>query len=778
MTLHRRSLLLGLTLLSVSAWAGGPEAKLNFDDLFPRRPFTGKSPVAMTWSHDDRYLAYLWNPYADHGMDIWVYDAQAGAAKRITSIDAMKPFDRDIPKTIEFFKKDDEELDKADKMTDLEYREWFQKRKKENEARRDTPSYSISEMEWAKTADEMLFVYKGDIFRLKMGETKPVQMTRTREYESQVEYSKDDKGFYFRRGDGVFYMSFDSPVVRQLNPALPNNMPLNGYSIAPDGSRMVIYTGRQLGSDRQVDYLSYRNRFAEAQKASRAVADDKFNSESYIYLYDLNDDPEANPANDGKPWEVWKFPGGEEYMESSVNPEPWSPDSKQFVFASWKRDHKELVVWTADVSSKTIKAIYKTSHDGEHRTPSLCAPFYTPDGQRVVCMLENSGYRQAWSIDPNAQTATQITKGDFETYPLSCSKDGKDLFVRSGKESPARMALYRVDMASGEYHKFSSEEGSYGEPTLSHDKSKAAVLFNNWTQLKEMYVLGTREEGEEKPITESHREGFNEINVQQPEIFTYKNRNGQTIYGFMFVPKDLKKSKAKRPLMVYVYGGPLGTDKSVVDGAFNSTAYLFNMYLTQRYGFVTVTIDPRGQSGYGSDFGKANWNQPGKAQVEDLSDGVKYLVENYNVDPKKVAVNGWSFGGFQTQMCMYTAPNVFTLGIAGAGPTQWQNYNNWYSGGVIGKSPIGDQKALDKYSLTYLAKNLQSPLLLLHGMEDTNVLFQDTIKVYQELLHYGKGDLVELAFDPTGGHGMGGDMSNRDRHAIYLAFLRKWWRLD
>ncbi len=124
---------------------------------------------------------------------------------------------------------------------------------------------------------------------------------------------------------------------------------------------------------------------------------------------------------------------------------------------------------------------------------------------------------------------------------------------------------------------------------------------------------------------------------------------------------------------------------------------------------------------------------------------------------------------------MYTAPDVFTLGIAGAGPTEWQNYNTWYSTGVIGPVPNGKAEDLDKYSLTYLAKNLRGPLLLLHGMEDTNVLFQDTVKVYRKLLQAGKGPLVELAIDPTGGHGMGGDMDTRDRHAIYATFLAKWW---
>jgi dipeptidyl-peptidase 4 len=768
--------------VAASVALAGPDkdAKLNFDDIYPRRSYIGKSAVGMEWSHDDRYLAYLWNPFKDRGLDIWLYDTKDGTTKRLTSIEGMKPFDRDIPKAIERYKLEDDELDKADQMSDLDFREWTQKKRKENEDRKTPlPAYpGISGFEWAKKSDEMLITYKGDIYRLKMGEAKLERLTSTRESEAQVEYAKDDQGFFYRRGDGVFYMGFNSPAIRQLNPELPNNMPLQGYVISPANDRLVIFSGRTLAPDRQVDYIVYRNRFAEARKTSRGVADDKFNSESYVYLYDLNDDIEANPSNDGKPWEVWKFPGGEEYMETSINSKPWSPDGKQFVFASWKRDKKELAFWMADAQSKTLKQIYKTTEDGDHSTPSLSSPFFTPDGSKVICMLENSGYRQAWAIDPATQAATQVSKGEFETFPMECSKDGKSLFVRSGKDSPARMQLYRVDMANGEYKKLSGQDGSYGTPSLSNDQSKAAVSFNNWKQLPELYVLNTAG-GEEKPLTDSHKkEVFEKLNIAQPEIFTYKNRNGQTIYGFMFLPPDFKKNKAKRPLMIYVYGGPLGTGKSVTDGAFNSTAYWFNLYLAQKYGFVTVTIDPRGQSGYGAEFGKANWEKPGKAQVEDLSDGVKYLIANYNVDAKKVAVNGWSFGGFQTQMCMYTAPDVFTLGIAGAGPTEWQNYNTWYSGGVIGDSHLGKPEDLDKYSLTSLAKNLKSPLMLLHGMEDTNVLFQDTVAVYRKLLQYGKGDLVELSLDPTGGHGMGGDMNTHDRHAIYLSFIKRWWRLD
>ena len=121
-------------------------------------------------------------------------------------------------------------------------------------------------------------------------------------------------------------------------------------------------------------------------------------------------------------------------------------------------------------------------------------------------------------------------------------------------------------------------------------------------------------------------------------------------------------------------------------------------------------------------------------------------------------------------MCLYTAPEVFQVGIAGAGPTEWENYNSWYATGTIGPSGT-DKPEQKKYSLLPLAKNLEGKLLLIHGMEDTNVLFQDTVKVYRELLKAGKETHVELFLDPTGSHGLGGDVKRVNRYRKYEEFL-------
>ena len=743
---------------------------LKFDDLFPRKGFSGRVASAMSWSHDDRYIGYLWNPYDVPGGDLWLYDTKEGKSVRVTSIETFATMDVAVKRAIERYRKDKEDEAKRLAMSDKDYRDEVQRLREENEKRKEPlPSYpGVSEYEWAHKSDDILMVFKGDVLRWKIGQDKPTWVTRTKEAESSIEWLPDDSGFTFQRGANVFRVRFGSADVEQLNPDLPVGVNFVGYDLSPDGTRMMIVGSKPGVAERQVDYIVYRDRFAQVRKTGRSVSEDNFSGEQYLFTYNLSE----NDNRDGKPFQVWYSPSGEAFEELSLHENPWSADSTKLVFATWNRAKKELVVNVADPVKKKVENVFKTTSNGEHTSPGMANPFFTPDAKQIVLMLDMSGYRHAHVLDTAVGGARQLTRGEFECYPKEMSKDGKTLYVVALKEDTSQEDIYAVDFFTGDMKRLTSEKGVYGNPEFDHKHNRFASTFRSWSQMPEMFLVDS---GRQKQITESHRsEAFFKNIRLKPELFTYQNRNGQTVHGYMFLPPGFKKTD-KRPLMIYVYGGPLGTSRSVVQGSFGSTEYLFNMFLTYTLGYVTVTIDPRGQSGYGAAFGKANWDAPGVAQTEDLSDGVKFLIQNYGVDPAKVAINGWSFGGFQTQMCLYTAPNDFTLGIAGAGPTQWQNYNNWYVGGVIGQADKTKPDALDKHSLTHLAKNLRSPLLLLHGMEDTNVLFQDTIMVYRELLQMGKGSLVELAIDPTGGHGMGGDMNNRDRHAIYLAFILKHW---
>jgi dipeptidyl-peptidase-4 len=410
--------------------------------------------------------------------------------------------------------------------------------------------------------------------------------------------------------------------------------------------------------------------------------------------------------------------------------------------------------------------LHRFLHTGGPTTPRMILPYYLADNRRIVYMSEKTGFRQLHVLNPVYESDVPLTQGHFEVYPVDITEDHKWMFVTATKEHPARLDVYRVSLEDGTMTRLSKQNGYYSNVAVSQDGTRVLANFARFGAPRELVLIDDKSQ---KKLTDSHPPVAHELTKPRPEFFSYQNRHEQEIHGFMFKPEDPNMGE-KPPLLIYIYGGPLGTRKSVVEGSYSPSAYFFAYYMTKEHGYVTCTIDPRGNSGYGGLFEKANFEQVGKPQVEDIVDGVKYLIENHNVDPNRVAIHGWSFGGFQTQMCLYTEPEVFAAGIAGAGPTEWENYNSWYTSGTIGISEPGSAE-LKKFSLLPLAKDLEAKLLLVHGMEDSNVLYQDTIRMYRELIKAGKETLVELFLDPTGGHGLGGDVKNLCRYRKYEEFL-------
>lgn len=421
------------------------------------------------------------------------------------------------------------------------------------------------------------------------------------------------------------------------------------------------------------------------------------------------------------------------------------------------------------------REVFRFLHFGGPNTPRMIRPYYLADSRFLAFICELSGYRQIHVLDTLYQNCEQLTRGRFEIYPIDISEDRTSMFVTATKEHPSRQDIYRVSLEDGTMDRLTTEDGFYSGAAVSPDGKHALATYATYGKLSELTHVSAGAgagagAGTTRTLTDSHPDEARELTQAVPEMFSYANRHGHEIRGHWFAPDDFDPKKDKRPLLVYVYGGPLGTRKSVVDGSYRGDSYFFAWYMAKKHGYVTCTIDPRGQSGYGAMFEKANFEQVGRPQVEDLVDGVRWFIDKGGVDAERVAIHGWSFGGFQTQMCLYLEPDVFAAGIAGAGPTEWENYNAWYTTGTIGESRTGETD-LDKYSLLPLAKNLEGKLLLVHGMEDANVLYQDTVRVYRELLKAGKETHVELFLDPTGGHGLGGDIKTLGRFRKYEEFL-------
>jgi len=716
---------------------------------------------------------------------------------------------------------DEREEQEEDIDGDVILGNWVSEKDADDES---APRYDgISSFTWSPNAHEFLFISDDDVYRYEVPSGEITRLTKTQEREGGVQYLPDGSGYTYSGSGSLRCVRFGSHLIEELLPDLPRGENLGGYELSPNGRRIAFITTESRGSasTQTVNIMTFRGRFAQVQQVPRQVSDDERSQMTYrYYLYDFGDPWREDSTL--KSVYSHEVTGPRDVLQT---PE-WAPDSSKVTWSSFTQNSGLVEIHTAgfeikehdegdeakdsgeaeesedsgddesdengeededaeedegeqsseseepEIEITESRVVYRFYHHGGPTTPRMIQPSFLADSKRIVFLSELSGFRHVHVLDPLYESLAQITSGRYEVYPDGISEDHRYLFATATREHPSREEVYAIDLESGEMKRLSIQDGTYDGIAVSNDASKVLATQSTYGELSELDYINIVA-NEQKTLTDSHPEKAREVTSPAPEFFTYENRHGHQIHGMMFKPDDFDAQR-KYPLLIYVYGGPLGTSKQVSDGSYSSASYFFAYYMAKKHGYVAVTIDPRGNSGYGGVFEKANYEQIGKPQVEDLTDGVKFLVANHSVDPKRVGIHGWSFGGFQTQMCMYLEPDVFPVGIAGAGPTEWENYNQWYTTGTIYNTQAVGKEELKQYSLLPLAKNLKGRLLLVHGMEDSNVLYQDTVKLYRELLKAGKEANVELFLDPTGGHGLGGDVKTINRYRKYEDFLLRY----
>jgi dipeptidyl aminopeptidase/acylaminoacyl peptidase len=748
--------LAALTLPASSSMAQEAPGNLQaptLEQLFPKNGLIGAPATQVAFSHDGKYAAYV------HYRDLWIVDTTANTQFKAVSAQTLAKFrsaDRDTPKNY----------------------------------------YGVFHYTWSPQGSELLFLCEGHLYRYQLPAKEITRLTKVRmssweaPWFETLRYLPDGSGYLFARGGYESHLSiwkgtFATKAFQPWVPRLPAGEALLNFEISPDGQHLAMRT-RKTAPGMAWSFFkiaTYRDRFMQVQTTARFLADDALLDSTFnVFVAPLDRvTTDANAVT-----RVWSY---KQTAHGDIATGPsWSPDSLKLALARYAHTQNTFEILETELQSdrnlrqggnlvpQKARVVHAFEHMGGPTTPKMLQPWYLADSRHLVFVCEQSEFLQLHKLDTQAGTFTQLTSGQFEVYPIALAKDRSAVYVATTKDHPTQRVLYSINVTNGNMQRLTAEPGTYGDidrnwnriTTVAVSPDGQTVLANYATfgKLRELVQVDVAA-GTQKALTISHGPQAHRLATARPEFISYKNRHGDTIYGYAFKPQGWQKTD-QRPALIYIYGGALGIDKEAMDGEVREY-YLFAQYMAEKHGYLTVVLDPRGASGYGGRHEKANFEQPGKAQVEDLEDGAKFLVANYGVDAKRIGLHGWSFGGFATQMCLYTS-DAFAAGIAGAGPTQWENYNAWYTTTAIGKGGP-PRRTLRRFSLLPLAKDLQGQLLLVHGMEDNNVLLQDTINVYRALLDAGKVTQVELFLDPTGGHGLGGDVQQLGKFRKYEQFL-------
>ena len=662
------------------------------------------------------------------------------------------------------------------------------KKKREREKLKPEDLYpGVSQFVWASKGEELVLAYRGQLLRWKAGSERAEPLLATGRTLKPVAYAPDDQFLIVQDETRVLRVRLATAGIEVINRELFNpddedrKFKIAQTAMSEDGRWMALVAnatlvgpdGKQLPKPgRQVEIMNFNDRWATAKKVDREVSDDKRGVPSMaIYIRKV---PTPGAAPERQPQPVFTHPGGDSWFE--ISPVVWARDGSVYAFTTFEREKDQFRVYLGKPGEAKPEMVLERRAPIHHELVNVMTPSFTPDSKQLVLILADNGWRQPYAMSLAAgadRSVKPLLTGEFEAFQvLGFTPDAKTMFVVANKDDYAAMNVWRVDLKDGRMTALGRSPDYHRNAVVARNGQWAAAVAGNWAERPELKLLKGQapaagaEAG--RLLTQSHDPAWALVDVLRPERFSFKNRHGDTIPAYVFKPLGWAPTD-KRAAIVYTYGGPLNDRHSVETDSFQPTGYVFAMYMAAKHGYVTVTVDPRGHSNYGEKFADANWEKPGAPQTEDLEDLAAYMKSNLGVDGARIGLNGWSFGGFQTQYTMYTKPDLFAAGIAGAGPTEWENYNSWYSGRTIGKVDR-TKPVLRKYSLLPLAKNLKKPLLLVHGMQDPNVLYQDTVNVYRALLESGKEGLVELFLDPDGEHGLGGAVKAVGWHRKYEQF--------
>jgi len=718
-------LFLVLGVCAVEAQAPATKKNLTLERLYQYPRLEGTAPVGAKWSRDSRKLAFLWNDKGYSFRDLWVYDVATQKLTRLTELEQPR-----------------------DLWTELEA-EKDPKLKKYL-----PPETGLSGFEWAPDSTRLAFAFRGELYLVAADPTQGgvTRLTKTKEGEAEPKFSPDSTRLLFTRASNLWVLELTTGQLTQLTTDGTGEL-LNTGSPAwsPDG-KWVSFVQINRKSVPQRSIPNYAGREVSMRKQYRTFAKD-----------------ETPPVRLG----VVSAAGGEVRWLTETKKEyyrdiQWSPVAAHRLAVlrreeNLKQQHIDVVDFgQAEVSIKTIY-----SEEDPAWLCSLCNFVeWSPDGRKLLFSSERDGWNHLYLLSvaegSSPSSPVQLTRGAWEVEtgyrsPAELrprfSKDGKKIFFTSTAVDASERHLFVLPVAGGEPQRLTTRKG-YNAAVVSPDESCIALLYSSWEKPWDLYLLRAQPDAEPAQITQSPLPEFFEYFWPQPKLVEFPARDGRRVRALLFPPTTLAvdvmmeatrpaaRGRVPRPKVqlvpgvVFVHGA--GYAQAVLNrwGGYSTERFQFNQFLAQQ-GYAVLDIDYRSSSGYGRDWRTDVYLHLGGKDLEDELAGVDYLKTLGYVDTSRLGIWGASYGGFMTLMAMFKAPDVFQAGVAWAAVTDWENYARDYTQERL-RSPEEQPEAYQRSSPIHHVAGLKNHLLLIHGMVDDNVHFQDAVQLMDALVAAGK----------------------------------------
>jgi len=544
-------------------------------------------------------------------------------------------------------------------------------------------------------------------------------------------------------------------------------------SLSPNGDKLIVSLASskssRADSDIMPNYIA-KDGHIKAQKVRARVANNRQYSEELILLdlksgqqFPLNYDSlpgfdedvlasvkKENFARDGKSYQSKKAPRNIHVMQA-YSPIQWHESGKQVALLLEAWDNKDRWLTTVNLLENKLQSQHRL-HDDAWINWSFNEFGWLNDANTSTNALyylsEESGYSHLYVKNLKSK-AKQLTNGQFEISDVTLTKDKSRFVFKANKKHPGIYEIYQASVKSGEITAL-TDLGGMNDYSLSPDESKLLIEHSSVTMPPELYVKNLKDNTTAMRLTHTVSDKFLSMPWIAPSVIAIPSSHQENpVHSRVYLPKNYDQTADKNRAVMFTHGaGYLQNSHLGWSGYFRE--YMFHSMLVQQ-GYVVIDMDYRASAGYGRDWRTAIYRHMGKPEVEDMADGVNWLVENANVDRNRVGTYGGSYGGFLTLMSMFTQPELFQSGSAIRLVSDWAYYNHGYTSNIL-NTPADDAIAYERSSPIYFAEGLAKRLLINAPMVDDNVFFQDTVRLVQRLIELEKQDF-ETAIYPVEPHG-------------------------
>lgn len=405
----------------------------------------------------------------------------------------------------------------------------------------------------------------------------------------------------------------------------------------------------------------------------------------------------------------------------------FAPNSQLAIF-TLNRDQNDFNLFAADPRTTIAKLILREQNDKYIDSELFEAVNFM--GDSFTYLSEKDGYSHIYLYSLTGTMQKQLTSGNYDvTNILACDAASKTIYYQSAEESPLQRAIYKVDITKSTKTKLSIKQGTNAAQFSSNGK----YYINTWSDINTPNLSTVNDaNGKEIRVLEDNKdlkEKLAGMKLPQKEFITLKAADGSNLNAWIMKPADFKPS-VKYPLIMVQYSGP--NSQQVL----NRFGIGWENYAASQ-GFIVACVDGRGTGARGQDFRKCTYMNLGIIESDDQIAAAKQLASLAYVDSADISIWGWSYGGFNTLMCLSRSQGVFKSGVAIAPVTNWKYYDSVYTERFM-RTPQQNAMAYSNGSPITLASNLSGKLLLIHGTADDNVHYQNSMDYAEALIKADK----------------------------------------